>query len=350
MNPVADLDFDINLDDQLGYLDPTSSGFWPQLLPGIPASDYPQFGIQQRKRAFDIGALGNSLVTSASNAISNGITGLQNTVTNAVNTASTAFTNAVNSAAQAAIALLNSLSPFSVGPFPFYVYPSSYVDTPFGGGTVIAEGSKSSGNGIVTGELTAYCVGCSVYGSFTLNGNFVFDVQQGIITAYLDINGYMYGALVFALVGEVTASDQWSTNLITQGLPGLSITNLIAVGPYVTVDVGATASFSLQGGVEYGWYLDWESIDASIDLVNPQGTIQGSGLLPDVYTVTDFTETASLAVTVFSTVALRFGISILSGKYTVDAGLVNKPEGDLNAIQQIYSHHQLEDLADGTGR
>ena len=347
---MSNLDFDINLDNEIGYLDPASSGFWPQLLPGVPASNYPQFGTQQRKRSFDISALGNSLVTSASNAISNGITGIQNTVTNAVNTASTAFTNAVNSAAQAAIALLNSLSPFSVGPFSFYVYPSSYVDTPFGGGAVIAEGSKSSSNGVVTGELTAYCVDCYVYGIFTLNGNFVFDVQQGIITAYLDINGYMYGSLAFGLVGEVKASDQWSTNLVTQGLPALSITNVIAVGPYVTVDVGATADFSLQGGVEYGWFLDWPTIDASIDLVNPQGTIQGSGLLPDVYTTTDFTETASLAITAFSTIALRFGISILSGKFTVDAGLVNKPEGDLNAIQQIYSHHQLEDLADGTGK
>jgi hypothetical protein len=255
----------------------------------------------------------------------------------------------VNTATQATIALLNSLSPFSLGPWPFYLYPSSYVDTPFGGGTVIAEGSKTSNNGVVTGELTAYCVGCSVSGSFTLNGNFVFDVQQGITTAYLDLNGNLYGELVFALVGEVTASDQWSTNLITQGLPGLSITNIITIGPYVTVDVGATAEFSLQGGIEYGWYLDWPSIDANIDLVNPLGTIQASGLQPDVYTVTDFSEAASMAASVFSTVALRFGVSILSGKYTANVGLVNKPEGDLNAIQQIYSHHQLEDLTDGTG-
>lgn len=346
---MADLDFDINLDNEIGYLDPTSSGFWPQLLPGVPASNYPQFGSPQRKRTFDIGALGNSLVTSASEAISNSITILQNTVTNAVNTASKAYLSTVNAATQAAIALLNSLSPFSLGPWPFNLSPSTYVDTPFGGGTVIAESSKTSQNGVVTGELTAYCVECSVSGSFTLNGNFVFDVQQGIITSYLDLNGYLYGALLFGLVGEVTASDQWSTNLVTQGLPGLSITNIITIGPYVTVDVGATSKFSLQGAIEYGWYLDWPYIDASIDLVNPLGTIQASGLQPYVYTVTDFSEAASMAASVFSTVALRFGINILSGKYTVDVGLVNKPEGDLNAIQQIYSHHQLEDLADGTG-
>jgi hypothetical protein len=255
----------------------------------------------------------------------------------------------VTAATQAAIALLNSLSPFSLGPWPFYLTPSNSVETPFGAGTVIAEGSKKGFNGTVTGELTAYCVDCSVFGSFTLNGNFIFDVQKGVITAFLDINGYLYGELVFALVGEVTASDQWSNNLITQGLPGLSIQNIITIGPYVTVDVGATASFSLQGGIEYGWDLDWPSIDASIDLVNPGGTVQASGLQPIVYTQIDFSETASMAASVFATVALRFGVTILSGKYTADVGLVDKPEGDLNAIQQIYSHHQLEALADGTG-
>jgi len=62
---VADLDFDIDLDDQIGYLDPTSSGFWPQLLPGVPAADYGQFGTPQRmaKRAFNISAFGNALVS-----------------------------------------------------------------------------------------------------------------------------------------------------------------------------------------------------------------------------------------------------------------------------------------------
>jgi hypothetical protein len=250
-------------------------------------------------------------------------------------------------ASQAAVALLNSLSPFSLGPWPFNLSPSNSADTPFGQGTVITEGNKNFANGIVTGSLTAYCVGCGVSGSFSLNGNFKFDVQQGIITAFLDLNGNMQGNLVFALVGEIAASDQWSKNLITQGLPGLSITNVISVGPFITVDVGATASFTLQGGIEYGWVLNWPAIDASIDLVNPAGTVQATGLQPIVNTQVDFSDTASLSASVFGTVALRFGINILSGKYTADVGLVNKPEGDLHAIQQIYSHNQLEALKDG---
>jgi hypothetical protein len=200
----------------------------------------------------------------------------------------------------------------------------------------------------VTGSITAYCIGCGVSGSFSLSGTFKFDVQQGLTTAFLDLTGNVNAQLVFALVGEVAGSQQWQKNLITQGLPGLSITNLISVGPFVTVDVGATADFTLQGGIEYGWTLDWPNVDASIDLLNPSGSVTATGINPVVNKQLDFSETATLGASVFGLVALRFGIDVLQGKFVADVGLVDKPEGDFHAIQQIYSQNQLEALTDGT--
>lgn len=67
LNPVSDFDFDVDLDNQIGYLDPNSSGFWAQLLPGVPNSTTTQFGSPQRrvKRAFDIAAIGSSLISAS---------------------------------------------------------------------------------------------------------------------------------------------------------------------------------------------------------------------------------------------------------------------------------------------
>jgi hypothetical protein len=59
-------DFDIELDDALGYLDPNSASFWSQLLPSVPASEIPTFGgpsNRLHKRGWDLATIANSLTT-----------------------------------------------------------------------------------------------------------------------------------------------------------------------------------------------------------------------------------------------------------------------------------------------
>jgi len=59
-----DLDFDVALDNQLGYLDPNSPGFWTQLLPGVAGLDTTQFGTSnKRKRALNLGGVADTLTT-----------------------------------------------------------------------------------------------------------------------------------------------------------------------------------------------------------------------------------------------------------------------------------------------
>jgi len=59
-------DFDTELDDALGYLDPNSPTFWSQLLPGVPSSEISTFGSPTRRlhrRGWDLASIGNSLIT-----------------------------------------------------------------------------------------------------------------------------------------------------------------------------------------------------------------------------------------------------------------------------------------------
>jgi hypothetical protein len=57
-------DFDTELDNALGYLDPNSPNFWGQLLPGVPASEIPTFGSPSRRlhrRGWDLASIANGL-------------------------------------------------------------------------------------------------------------------------------------------------------------------------------------------------------------------------------------------------------------------------------------------------
>ena len=248
-------------------------------------------------------------------------------------------------AVQSVLTTLDALSPFSLGPFPFNFTPKNSVQTPFGDGVVITQNTTAIGPN-AQGSITTYCIGCSVSGSFKFTGNFKFDVQQGLIQAVVDLTGDLHAQLIFSLVGEISGSTTAQTNLITQGIPGLSITNLISVGPSVSLDIGGTVDIKLQAGIEYGYHWDWPAIDAHIDLVNPSAR-GATGFQPVATPKLDFSETATLDATLYGLISLRFGVNVLRGKFRADVGLVDKPEVDLTAVQHIYSQNELAQLKDG---
>jgi hypothetical protein len=252
------------------------------------------------------------------------------------------LTDAAKSTAQA---LANYLSFFTLGPFPFNFSPGKHTTTPFGDGVQLTSASGSAG--IVSGSIEAYCIGCGVSGSVTIAGQFTIDVQQeALTTATIDISGPLQAQLAFALIGKVAATNSFQTNVFTYPIPpGLSILKLITIGPYVSVDVGGSFDFSLQGGVELGGTLSWDNLDAHVDL--QAESITPSGYYPTFAPIFDFEESASLGATLYGLVTVGAGIQILGGKYAADVGIVGKPEIDLQANQQLYSQYQLSQLNDG---
>ncbi|KAH8648137.1 hypothetical protein BGZ60DRAFT_535039 [Tricladium varicosporioides] len=339
------LDFDVVLDDSLGNLDPSSPTFWSQLMPGVDSNSF--FSRKIRRRGFSFGAIGSSLANAAKDAIANNPQAVINAVTDFIqNAQNNGFTTAVADATKAtAQALANYLSSFTLGPFPFNFSPGQHTTTPFGDGVQLI--SRSNSAGIASGTISAYCVGCAVSGSVTVGGQFVIDIQQeALTTAIIEISGPVQAQLAFALVGKVAGQDSFQTNIFTYPIPpGLSIMKLITIGPYVSVDVGGSFDFSLQGGVELGGSLSWANLDAKVDLLSQ--TITPSGLSPTFTPVFDFEDSASLNTKLYGLVTIGAGIKILGGKYAADVGIVGKPEVDLQANQKIYSQFELSQLKNG---
>jgi hypothetical protein len=161
------------------------------------------------------------------------------------------------------------------------------------------------------------------------------------------MSGSLHSQLVLAVVDEISGSTITATNLITQGIPGWSITNIITIGPSIALDVGANVNIQIVGGIEVGYILDWPALDANIDLINPSLSTY-SGYIPIYTPKFEFSESATINTALYATLSLQFGLNILNGKYKANAGIVNKPEIDASATQHIYSDYELSQLPDGT--
>jgi hypothetical protein len=339
-------DFDVDLDDSIGYLDPTWSGFWPQLLPGIPAQDIPGLGSPSKrrflKRDFDDSSIASFLVDSAQSVLAVDSAALS-VVTAAYQVASDAVGGALTTAINTAVSVLNSLSPFSLGPFPFNYGPNSTVSTPFGNGYELDQ--KSGTYKGVAGTATLYCIGCGLTGSFTLTGTVVFDSQQGITQAVFDVNGNMQAQVEFAIIATATYSNSIEKNVFTQGLPALTVPGFLVLGPAVSIDAGATIDVEAEGGLAAGYNLNWPTITAHFDIINDD--YSATGLVPVESPIFDVEANITVASTAYALLSLTFGIDILKGKYKANVGLVDKPEVDSLATYNHYSEMQAAALPEG---
>lgn len=189
-------------------------------------------------------------------------------------------------------------------------------------------------------------MGCGATGSFTLTGTVIFDAEEGISSAIFDIAGNIHAQLELAAVASVSFSESTEKNIFTQGLPALTITGLIVIGPAVSLDVGATADFSITGGLAAGYQLDWPAITAHFDLTN--AIYSADGLIPTGTPIFDYEGDVKASATVYGLISLTFGLDILSGKYKANIGLVDKPEIDTSAEAVIYSDYQISQMDDGT--
>jgi len=139
---------------------------------------------------------------------------------------------------------LNTLSPFLLGPFPFNAGPAPKVTSDFGPGIILEQLSGTSSNGLA-GTLTTYCIGCGASGSFSVTGSVIFDSQEGISSAIFDLAGNINAQIELAIVASITTSAKQQQNLITQGLPALTVPGFLVIGPAVSLDLERQLQFKL---------------------------------------------------------------------------------------------------------
>ncbi|KAJ7502685.1 hypothetical protein B0H11DRAFT_1989648 [Mycena galericulata] len=175
----------------------------------------------------------------------------------------------------------------------------------------------------VSGELTAYCVGCRIGGFLKHRSKFRFTFSKGFVNAQVElVNGHLDFStglgLEFDLVLSGTLDEK---NLVTIPLSPITIPGLIIVGPFATVDVGLGYEVGAKGKFLARNNIGWSNMKAKIDMINGANSFIGEWTPTPPVPILSLELEGSAKLGPFITAGLKFGVNILNGKLTVAAGL-----------------------------
>lgn len=181
------------------------------------------------------------------------------------------------------------------------------------------EGDDSKEPGV---EL--WCVNCGVTGNFQLTGSFSASILHGFTKGQLSMNGNLYAGLFIGL----DAFAEWDLNhekdLFTMGLPGLSIPDIVALGPTLALGVSSDLDITAEGQFLLGASLTWPSISVVMNILD-ESQSSHSGFTPVLNTTIQSDATLTTTATLGLPVTLGFGLNVLNGRWNKEVKLVDTP-------------------------
>lgn len=207
------------------------------------------------------------------------------------------------------------------------------IDIALGGGNVQTpflskKGYQLYASGSGTNYIKLYCVECGVNGVLNVKATVTFNLVGLITSGSFGVNGNLKAGLGLGVDANYAASiPAFSKTIVAIPLSPFTIPGLITIGPHLDFGVGASAGINAKGNAYAGIYLVWPAIHAQLNLYK---TPEASGLIPNV--VPEFSAQGQVTMTasVYATVSLGFGVSILNGLKSFGVALVEKPELYIN--------------------
>lgn len=194
------------------------------------------------------------------------------------------------------------------------------VVTPFSGRRGYEMYSKTSG----TNHLRLYCVDCGVSGVLNVKATVTFNLIGIITSGSFGVNGHMAAGLGLGVDATYAAAvPAFSKTIMAIPLSPFAIPGLITIGPHLDLGVGASASINAKGNMYAGIRLNWPAIHAQLYLYSAPSA---SGWIPSVVPEFQAQGTIVMGASVYATVSLGFGVSILNGLKSFGVALVEKPE------------------------
>lgn len=180
-------------------------------------------------------------------------------------------------------------------------------------------------------------------GSLNVGGSLTFRLIEGVSAATMSVNGNLKASLGIALdaFAEYTAT-LGSKRIVAEGLPGFSIPNIITIGPEITLDILATVTVSADGQLFAGGSLNMPSFSSYVDFLHNSNS-HSSGWTPQYTWNVGAYGTVSAEATLGVPFGLALGVDILSGKYELQAAVVDTPE-----INVVASYTGSIDIGTGT--
>lgn len=175
-------------------------------------------------------------------------------------------------------------------------------------------------------KVAVYCIDCQVKGKITFYGHAAASLAKGLTAGEVGVNGNFLAGLHIGVDGKAKFSKQVTKSLYDVGIPGLSVPNIITLGPSIRVSAQLQVSLSAKGTLLVGAKLTLPAFKAKIDLLNG-GKSTHSGFKPKIDRIFKASGQIKATADFGIPIGLYFGISILGGSL-LDAtyGLVDQPE------------------------
>lgn len=346
-------DFDVALDELIGFLDVDDEAYWPQLYPGVTGETFADFAgedigpalpaqPEKRRRPSPTHVYTRlerrGWWSSVVNTVKNVGSTIANTATNVASSVAKAAADAKDKVVEAAAKAYDSLNPFTPRTFtPIdndlnFATPKGSDSTPWGVGKQLLSKTENGG------AIAIYCVGCGVSGKIHVTGTVTFIVGKLSVSGNLKANGAVQAALELGIVASYKNTWTYTRDIATVPLSPLSVPGIITIGPQVTLSAGGSLTVDAVGQLLAGAVLDWPAIQATID-IGDLGASSASGFTPHVNPVFEVKAAVSASADAFLTLAVGFGIDILAGTIKKQVALVEKP--DINVAAKISGQASL---------
>lgn len=203
------------------------------------------------------------------------------------------------------------------------------IDVNLGGGNVVTPFSGRKGYEIYSktsgsNYMHLYCVDCGVSGVLNVKATVTFNLIGLITSGSFAVNGNMAAGLGLGVDANYAATvPAFSKTIVAIPLSPFAIPGLITIGPHLDLGVGASANINARGNMYAGIRLRWTAIHAQLNLYSAPSA---SGWIPEFTPEFQAAGTISMSANVYATVSLGFGVSILNGLKSFGVALVEKPE------------------------
>ncbi|KAL6859497.1 hypothetical protein J3F83DRAFT_763284 [Trichoderma novae-zelandiae] len=359
-------DFDLRLDNKLGYYsaeDADIDATLAAVMPGVQASDVERRALLERRCWPSIACKAVAWVdhtaTQAYNAVASGAKSIGNGLANiatdlgkdALKNLSSLGSTMLGMATNFAKGLLAAATFIVTGDydrsfdFPLSIAPptSALDDSPWGDGFKFYTWTPDKGDywnaqdaaldkikGVVIGEadpepsVEFWCVDCHVDGKLKLVGSASFSLIHGLTKAQLSLDGNLDAGLFLGMNAFAEYNPKREYDFLSVGLPGLSIPDILAIGPVLSLGISVDLDISAVGQYLVGADMEWTALSATLDVLNPRSSTK-SGWTPNVRDTVQADGSLTVNSTLGLPVSLGFGLNILKGKYDKEIKLVDTP-------------------------
>ncbi|UKZ78866.1 hypothetical protein TrVFT333_006612 [Trichoderma virens FT-333] len=184
--------------------------------------------------------------------------------------------------------------------------------------------------GVIIGEadpepsIELWCVDCHANGKLKLVGSASFSILKGLTKAQLSMDGNLDVGLYLGMNAFAQWNPKEEYDFLSVGLPGLSIPDILTIGPVLSLGVSVDLDVSAVGQYLVGADMEWTQLSAKLDVLNPRSSSK-SGWTPNIRDTVQADGSLTINSTLGLPVSLGFGLNILNSKYEKEIKLVDTP-------------------------